>query len=817
MRLFLFTTLFFLGLLSARAQTAPSGQLSGRILDAATKQPLPFAAVTAWTKTGTDSSLVGGAQTDEAGNFTISNLPLAPLWVRASFVGYGPVTKPTALTASQSAVNIGTLSLGADATLLGEVRVKGEKDPLTMSTEKRVFNVGKNLTSIGGTAESLLRNVPAITLDENGNPSLRNMATTIYINGKPTQLTLAQIPANQIESVEVISNPSARYDASTSGGIVNLVLKKNRQPGYNGIASVSLGQNHRYDATANLDWREGRWNVTALYSLNATRNPLTGYVHRTNYAAGTNIPTSYFDQNTAIDLNNYFQNGRLAIDYQANARNLITMGGTVAAGAYNSVSDQQYSYRDAAGQRTGSGTRNIDPQNNFTNLGASLDWKHSFARKKEELNLTTSLTRNRVSNAADWLTTSLDGSGNSQPTYPERDRIDGRIIGNQYLAQLDYTRPVGDSAKWEFGLRTFTYARDQQYLFKQLGESGQDYTLLQDYSQNALITESVNAAYALYTSQLKSGINIQAGLRLEQSFLHGQSRFDGSTFGYNYPSKTGQNIFQSFFPSFSATKELSKTSELALSLSRKVGRPNFRHVFVGIQANDRQNITIGNPAVRPEFVNTAELTYTLTKDKWQWFTSAYYIYEDHTIKPFTQPSADDPSILVTTFLNVKADIQYGLDQSLKVDLGKNFTVLASANTRSFAIQSDSSSTQKWVYNAKLNLSYKLPANLTAQLSGTRDSRGVSLQGYRQAVNAADFALRKGLWNNRGSLVFTINDIFNSRRYVNVYEQPTVLQTSMSRRDVRYYKFTLQIPLGKPDATFRRSQHKLERPDVDFSN
>ncbi|WP_373331176.1 outer membrane beta-barrel family protein [Salmonirosea aquatica] len=426
------------------------------------------------------------------------------------------------------------------------------------------------------------------------------------------------------------------------------------------------------------------------------------------------------------------------------------------------------------------------------------------------------MTRNRVSNAADWLTTSLDAAGKSQPTYPELDRIDGRIIGSQYLAQLDYTRPVGDSAKWEFGIRSFTYARDQQYLFKVLGEGG-DYTLLQDYSQNADIREMVNAAYALYTSQLRSGINIQAGLRLEQSSLHGLSRFDGSTFGYNYPSKTGQNIFQSFFPSFSATKELSKTSELALSLSRKVGRPNFRHVFVGIQANDRQNITIGNPAVRPEFVNTAELTYTLTKDQLQWFSSLYYIYEDHTIKPFTQPSADDPSILVTTFLNVKADIQYGLDQSLKLDLGKNFTILASANTRSFAIQSDSARTQRWVYNAKLNLSYRLPADITAQLSGTRDSRGVSLQGYRRAVNAADFALRKGLWNNRGSLVFTVNDIFNSRRFYSIYEQPAVFQTSMSRRDVRYYKFTLQVPLGKPDATFRRSQRKLERPDVDFSN
>ena len=813
---FLFSCLFLLLNLSVLAQVS-TRSITGRVLDAASQQPTPFASVTVWNKTGTDSTLAGGTQTDEQGRFAIINLPRGRVQVVTSFIGYEPAHQIVEAESSQPITDVGMISLRPDAKLLKEVKVTGEKESLTMSTEKRVFNVGKNLTTVGGTAESLLRNVPSITLDESGNPSLRNMATTIYINGKPTQLTLAQIPANQIESVEVITNPSARYDASTSGGIVNLVLKKNRQPGYNGQVSGSIGQNNRYDATANLDLREGRWNLTALYSLNATQNPLTGYVNRTNRLAGTNTPTSFFNQTTAIALNNRFQNGRLAVDYQANDRNLLSVAGTVAAGAYNTVSNQQYAYRDAAGNRTGYGSRIIDPQNDFTNLGAEFDWKHSFARKNQSLNLVTSVTRNRVSNAANWLTTSLNADGSSQPTYPERDRIDGRIIGNQYLAQLDYTHPVSDSAKWEFGLRSFTYARDQKYLFNQLDETNQSYTLLPLYSQDADIRETVNAVYALYTRQFRSGIAIQAGLRLEQSSLRGLSRFDGSTFGYTYPSKAGQNWFQSFFPSFSATKQLSKTQEIGLSLSRKVGRPNFRHVFVGIQANDRQNITIGNPAVRPEFVNTAELTHTLTKDKIQVLSTAYYIYEDHTIKPFTQPSATDSSVLVTTFINVKADIQYGLDETVKFDIGRNFSILSSINARSFAVQTETFQTQQWVYNAKLNLTYKLPANITAQLTGTRDSRGVSLQGYRRAVNAADFALRKGFWQNRGSVVFTLNDMFNSRRYVTVYDQPTVFQESMNRRDVRFYKLTLQLPIGKPNATFKRSQRKLDRPDVDFSN
>lgn len=810
-RLLLLISVFVLSLCPAWAQ------LTGRVLDGNTQQPMPFASVAVWQKNAQDSTLLGGIQTDTSGRFVISNVPASPVWVNISFVGYEAIHQRVTLSGTPGRADLGTIILRADAHLLNEVKVTGEKADLTMNAEKRVFNVGKNLTSLGGTAESLLRNVPSINMDEGGNPSLRGMATTIYVNGKPTQLTLAQIPANQIESVEVITNPSARYDASTSGGIVNLILKKNREPGYNGTVSVGLGNNHRYDATANIDWHEGKWNVTALYSLNATQNPLTGYVSRINRLANAGTPTSYFDQNTLINLNNRFQNGRLVVDYAADKRNVFSVAGTLAGGAYNTRSAQQYTYRDAAGALTGYGSRNLDPQNNFTNLGAEFDWKHSFSRKGQELSLMTSLTRNRVSNAANWLTTSYNADGTTQPTFPERDRIDGRIIGHQYLFQLDYVQPVSDSAKWEFGVRSFTYNRDTQYFFNQLLEGSSTYVLRPTYSQDADIRETVNAAYALYTRTFRSGINLQAGLRLEQSSLHGLSRLDGSRFGYDYPSRTGQNLFQSFFPSFSATKKLSENAELSVSLSRKVGRPNFRHVFVGIQANDRQNITIGNPAVRPEFINTAELTYTYTKGSLQWLATAYYIYEDHTIKPFTQPSATDPTILVTTFINVKADIQYGLDQTLKVDLGRRLSLTGNVNFRNFTIQSETLQNQLWVYNAKLNVTYRFPANISAQVGAFRDSRGVSLQGYRQAVNSMDFALRKSFMQNRASVVFTVNDMFNSRRFVTTYEQPTVFQSSMNRREVRFYKVTLQLPLGRPGAAVRRSNRKLERPDVDFSN
>jgi ferric enterobactin receptor len=263
-------------------------------------------------------------------------------------------------------------------------------------------------------------------------------------------------------------------------------------------------------------------------------------------------------------------------------------------------------------------------------------------------------------------------------------------------------------------------------------------------------------------------------------------------------------------------KKLGEDSELGFSVSRKVGRPGFRQLFIGIQSSDRQNITIGNPKIQPEFINTAELNYSQNIGHLSWLASAYYIYEDHTIKPFTQPSATDPSILVTSFINAKADIQYGMDNTFKYTAGP-FSATANINVFDFIVQTETITNEAVVYRAKLNLSYRFPANISANINLNRDSKSPSLQGYRLPIQAADFAIRKSFMGNRASLVFTVNDIFNSRKQVSTIEQATIYQESMNRREVRFYKLTLQLPIGKANATFRKKERKMEKSDIDFGN
>jgi outer membrane receptor protein involved in Fe transport len=808
----LFVLVFFQISLTLTAQNGH--RLTGTVAEESTGRPIQFATVVAIRKASGPDSLAGGAVTAADGTFSLKDLPNVRLKIRVSALGFEAFEKE----ADPQTTDLGVLRLRESKNLLKEVTIAAAKTEGTLTTEKRTFNVAQNITSAGGTAESLLRNVPSIVIDADGTAKLRNSTATIYINGKPTPLTLAQIPADQIETVEVITNPSAKYEASATGGIVNLVLRKNREAGYNGVASVGIGNNSRYDASVNLDLNQGKWNLTAGYNFNSTQNPLDNYVYRTSYGPA-GIVRNYYNQNTRVVLDNHFHDARLIAEYALNRRNTLSASGYLSAGAYNSNTFQHFGTLDASREVVDQGQRTTTPYNDYTNFGFGLGWKRTFAQKGRALSVNFDFDRNTLSNAADWYTNAALANGDPKPGYPEYDRISGRTTGNQYIFQVDYTLPVNDSTKWEMGLRSYTNIRHPGYFFTTLNDSTGRYDLQKNYSQDADISETINAAYVLYTRKLRHRYQIQAGLRLEQSSLHGVSKLDdGATFGYNYPTVAGKNALEAFFPSFSLSHVFSETAEGSFGLSRKVGRPNFRQLFVGIKANDPNNLTIGNPQLQPEFVNTAELNFDKKWAHLHWLSSLYYILEDHTIKPLIKPSPADSSIFITSFINANLDLRGGFDNSLIFSIGKHFTVLAGFNFFNTVLQSDTYRKELWCYNAKLNLTYHFPYNITAQFNLNDDSRFPQLQGYRQPVRAADAAIRKTFLNNRGSIAFTVNDLFDSRKFIVVYDQPDALQHTLSRREVRFYKITLTLPIGRANASLsKKKETKLVRPDVDFGN
>lgn len=794
------------------------GRLYGKILDANTKAPLAYASVTAWAILGNRDSLMGGMLTEENGEFNIKDLPFGAYKLKVAFVGYKDFMKMTrVLPPDNVEQDLGDLFITSDSKVLNTVEVSAEKASTQLSLEKRVFNVDKNITATGGTAEDVLKNVPSVTVDMDGTAKLRDRGTTIYVDGKPTVMSLTQIPADQIESVEVISNPSAKYEAATTGGILNLVLKKNRKPGYNGIVSFGVGTQNRYNGMASFNVHEGRFNVTTFYNFNASKNPAPGYAYRTNLNADGSI-ANYFNQYTNVNFDNLFQIGRIGVDYSLSNRNTLTLSGTRVGGKFNITSDQDYEFLSPSLDTLEYGNRLTQPRNDFNNTTLEAQWVKTFAKKDKSLTTLFNYGWGNGSNAAQWTTTGFDTDDRTLPNYPELVDIAGDNDNQQAVFQMDFVNPLNDSTKLEMGVRSFWSGRDQEYFFSPFDYEQNAYVLDNEFSQNNRITESVNAAYVNFSSRLKNQISYQIGLRIEQSNLTGDSKLEGgSDFGYDYPNK-GKDLLNTLFPSVYIAKKLANNGELGVNFSRKIQRPNFMQLMPGIQNNDKQNIRIGNPSLQPEFINLAEINYNKIFGKHNWLSTLYTSIETNSIKPLSRPSEDDPSILVTTFVNGQNEVLYGFDNTLKLAFGKNLDLMLNANVFNFSVNVDTFSNTGWAGNGKVSLNYRLPASFSVQINGAYEGNRPQPQGDRKGITYADFAIKKSFFNNIANVTFNISDVFNTRREITFLELPQYYQESMRRRDTRFYRISIQIPFGKPDASiFKKRPERPQQEVPEYGN
>ena len=789
------------------------GRLYGKVIDATNKQALAYASVTVLrTVSPGKDSLINGGITEENGDFNITGLPLGALKIRVSFVGNKDLIKMVKLSMPNNLeLDLGNLPVEADVQMLNAVEITAEKATTTLSLEKRVFNVGKNITSTGGTAEDVLKNVPSVTVDMDGNVKLRDRGTTIYVNGKPTLMALTQIPSDQIESVEVISNPSSKYEASATGGILNIVMKKNLKPGYNGMVALGAGTQDRYNGMLNLNANQGKWSASGFYSINASKVPTNAYVNRTNRAVNGEI-LNYFNQNTKVAFENVFQSGRLNVDYAINNRNTLSLGGTVADGVFNIATDQDYRYLNASRQLTSYGTRQTLPKNNFKNNNLETQWRKTYAKRDKSLTALMNYSWGTTSNVASWNTTGFAPDGLVLPHYPELVDIKGANKNAQGVFQLDYVNPVNDSSKVEMGLRSFWSARDQNYFYSPFNYEQKLYIQDNQFSQDNRVTESINAAYISYATRLKHKISVQAGLRFEQSNMKGVSNLVSmSDFGYSYPRANTKDLLRSLFPSLYIAKKLDARTEIGANFSRKIQRPRFQQLMPGIQASDKQNLQIGNPNLQPEFIDLVELNYNKIFGANNFLSTLYLANETNTLKPLIRPSETDPTILVTSFVNGKNELMYGLDNTLKLAFGKNLDLMLNANVFNFKVTVDTFVNSGWSGSGKANLTYRLPANFSVQLNSGYEGNRPIPQGNRKGIVYLDFAVKKSFFNNAANVVFTISDVFNSRKEITYFDQATYFQESMRRRDIRFYKVTLQIPFGKADAAmFKRL--KAKRPE-----
>jgi outer membrane receptor protein involved in Fe transport len=846
----------------AGAAQSMTGRMYGKLVDAKTGKGIDAASVQMiQSKFDTVSRtrkdvVIAGMLTSRTGEFALEGLPLyGNMKLKITAIGYKTIDQKAAFEAKPGGdmsqmlaamdKDLGNLKMEADAQTLENVTVTASKPTMTMAIDRKIFNVEKNLTSVGGTAVDVMRNVPSLQVDIDGNVSLRNSSPTIFVDGRPTTLTLDQIPAETIASVEVITNPSAKYDASGgNAGILNIVLKKNRKAGYNGNLRAGIDSRARANLGADINVRQGKVNVFASANLRQFKSISDGETERSTFQGN---PNSYLFQKDRTISEGMFGFGRFGVDYFIDNRNTLSLSGNVGRGNFesNNTSNIKTDSLYSNGVVSTITDRISESESNFKNLGLTLGYKRNFTKPGREL--TADINFNARSNESiNYLTTDIF-KGSTQ-IGALRQRIDGGGDNQFVTIQTDYVTPVSAKVKLEGGLRAQIRHFDNLQDFFIQAPGSNDFVKQPRVSSVYSYTDRVYAAYGNVSGKEKK-LGYQFGLRVESS------DYDGTLKTVNESNKDttvtyGNSFPISLFPSIFLSYKLTETSDLQFNYSRRVNRPNFFQVNPFTDYSDLLNLRRGNPDLTPEFTNSIELSYSKTMKNNSSFLASLYFKNTNDL--ITSIQIKDSliiqdslrSVLVNTFTNANASYIGGLELTYRTNLKKWWEMSANLNLFTSKIDiTDPSAVEQDLFASwflKVNNTFKLPKNFTVQLSGDYTSKTVlppnsggggggrgggmggffgapasTAQGYIRPNYGVDIAIRyEFLKNKAGSLSLNVNDIFRTR-VTDVYSESTFfVQNSWRRRDPQIFRLNFSYRFGKMDMQlFKRKNMRGERESM----
>lgn len=723
--------------------------------------------------------------------------------------------------------DLGKIKLTADTKDLQAVTVVASTPSIKLNADKKVFNVEKNIMSAGGTGVDVMRNVPSVNVDLDGNVTMRNSAPQLLVDGRPTTLTLEQIPADAIESVEVISNPSAKYDASGSGGgILNIVLKKNKKTGYNGNVRAGVDKRGAVNGGVDFNVRQDKINFNVSVNGNQNKARTTGTTERISQLT---TPQTITDQNNYNKTSGGFIFAKAGLDYFATNKTTFSLSGIKVHGEFNPyetigiTTDSLYN----GGKISSLSERVTTGNRTFNGQGLVFGFKHSFPKKGEELTIDANYFGGKQKANSLYSTNYLDY--NNAITGTALQTAYGSGSDKNFVIQSDYTLPLGKTGKLETGVRAALRSRvtvNDNYLYS---DSAKEYQVIPSATSNYKNKDNVYAAYATYSNSIKD-FSYKLGLRAESSDYKGTLTNTGQRFSNNYPV--------SLFPSVFLSQKLANRQELQLSYSRRINRPNFFQLIPFTDYTDKLNITRGNPDLVPEFTQSLELSYLKTFPKNNSFLgSVYYKHTDNLITRYLAEETDPVSgktELINTFINANSSDAYGAELTVLNTITKWWDISTNLNLYNSKVNTGNvaaaSQPAIWSLFGKFNSNFKLPSNFAIQLTTTYQSKTnlpvstgnnmgggpmmqsqSSSQGYIKPYWGMDLAIKKSfLKNNAAAVSLSVTDIFKTRTNTQYSSSDYFTQTYSRLRDPQMVKLNFSYRFGKLDASlFKR---KNNNPD-----
>lgn len=795
------------------------GHLYGKLVDAKTGKAIEYASVTVLKQK--DSSLVTGMLTKSNGDFSLENLPFGPMILRVNFMGYTTLQKKVLLSPQTIEQDLGNIKMQQNVKTLQSVEVTGQKSAFSMGIDKKIFNVDRNLSSVGGTAQDVLKSVPSVNVDLDGNVTVRNASPNIFVDGKPSTLTLDQIPADAIESIELVTNPSAKYDAEGMSGILNIVLKKNRKAGFNGAVNAGIGTGNKYNGGGNINIRQGKFNVFANYNINANQNWADGTTSRSNFRNGDKSDTSYLFQNSNSTSKPLFQFGRFGLDYMLDNRNTISISQNIVAGNFKNNEDLLSTFSDKNHAVTGISNRLNNNDFSFRNYTTALSFKHTFAKPNQEWTADINYNKSRNNRNGDYITQAQNPMGIPLgQSLLQNNTTSGKTTFMTF--QTDYTNPIGKNGKLEVGAKATLRNYTSLYNVYDRDTTSGEYIPNALLSNNYKYNEEVYAGYANFANTI-GNFGYQAGLRVEQYVYAGENE------GTKYkPTKAVPGLYPSLFLS----QKLKNDQELQLNYSRRVNRPNFFQLIPYRDYSDPQNQREGNPNLKPEYTNSLEFSYVKNWGNNNFLGSVYFRNTNNMISTISTPIGADT--LLTQYINANRSNSYGAELTMKNQIVKGWDLTSNVNLYQTDMKVNANG-QNYDNNgfswfAKINSETKLPANFTVQVNATYQAPTIALPssggggrgggggGFNQIPSSAlgtikgfstvDVAVKKDFLKNKAaSVTLSLSDIFNTRQYELNQASPEFAQDYIRKRESRILKLNFSYRFGKFDASLFKKKKR----------
>ncbi len=772
---FLFTFLSF-----ATMQAQKDVTITGKVIDKTTGQPLEYATVAFFSKA--ENRIVTGGITNEAGNFSIP-VPSGTYDISIEFISFKKQTIPDQKLSTDK--NLGTLSLEADTEALDEIEIIAEKTTVEIKLDKKIYNVGKDLTVRGGTVSDVLDNVPSVSVDVEGNVALRgNENVRILINGKPSGLVginstdaLRQLPAESIERVEVITSPSARYDAEGTAGILNIILRRSKLQGLNGAITTNVGWPKSAGISGNINFRTGDLNIfnTTSYDYREVPGNSSSYTRYFNREFDDNGNLIVDDPDTYLDETN---------DYDRVRKGLSTNFGV------------EWYITDSASLTGAVSYRNGDNESNTTNTLIQLDENQEFVSQnnrfdpEEETDNVLQYSVNFTKNFDDGghkLTMDFQYEDNSEDEFSavfvqgvNSERVSTLEDQSRILLQADYVLPIGEKSQFELGYRGNFNDQDTDYTVEFLNETTNEFELSTGLSNFLNYREYVNAAYSQFGSKVGSKFSYLLGLRMESTRI----TIDQPTSG-DY----SKNDYTGLFPTVNLSYELSENENVTLGYSRRIQRPRSWFINPFPSRSSVTSIFRGNPELAPSYSGLFDLGYYKKFGKVSLNTSAYY---QHTTDAFSFISFDTGetvdvngqtfSVIERTPINLAEEDRYGFEFTLtynpirKWNINANFNIFRQSITgtdpNGFSLDNDNTS---WF--ARLNNKYTLPGKIEWQTSLNYRGPSEDAQNKREGVFSANMAFSRDIFNENASIALNVSDLLNSRKRTMDTTTPTYTGTS----------------------------------------